>query len=304
MNFDPCSVPIVKFEAIDGDTQDVTDDIKSALSADQKYLLRACLAVQQGKDFTSPENLKFLVSASPGPLSHARWLTCANRTLRLYIGSDKPSANLIKLVTFIVRIYAPSYFHIKSHPHCVDGARNFFNIIDKITSLTDSIMREAAEATLARNNYFAHAENILLAALADEDIDIRRDAANKIISARDEERYSAYIRKFSKSNIVINFGCSSYYTMIDWSNSIVTSPPLVNSLTSEDLLQQVELGPVSFPQIPCHTQAVERAIKQVTRASSKVFGHSSRHGMIVSSEESRRSHHELEAKKHYLPKDT
>jgi hypothetical protein len=86
--------------------------------------------------------------------------------------------------------------------------------------------------------------------------------------------------------------------MIGWNKSVV------NSLSSEDLREQVELGPISFPQIPCHTQAVERAIKQVTRVSTKVFGHASRHGMIVSAKESRRSHKKLEVRKDYLFADT
>jgi hypothetical protein len=162
-NFDPCDLPIIEFEAIDGNTHDITDnEIKSDLSEDQSYLSRASLAIQQGKGLASPHDLKFLASASPGTLNHAWWLTCANRILRLYLATDKPSAEVIKLVSFIVQVYAPGWFHIKSHPHCVDGARNFLNIIDENRSLMDSIMREAVQHTLARNSYFAHAEKFFL----------------------------------------------------------------------------------------------------------------------------------------------
>lgn len=290
LNFDPYSLPIAEFAAIDGNTHDVTVDIKSDLSEDQSYLLRASLVVQQGKSLSNPVDLKFLAKGSPGTLNHARWLTCANRILRLYMATDKPSDELVKLVTFIVRVYAPSWFHIKSHPHCVDGARNFFSIIDKSRSLGDSILCESVQTSLERNKYCAHPESILLAGLTDNDIAVRRDAANKIITARVGSQIDADVRKFSNANVVVDFGSTSYYNMIDWNTSVVTPPPLANSLSAEDLLQQVEVGPISFPQIPCHTQAVERAIKEVTRASWKVFGHSSRHGMIVSSEESRRSH--------------
>jgi hypothetical protein len=163
---------------------------------------------QQCKGLASPDDLKFLTSASP-----ARWLTCANRILRLYIATDKPSAELKKPVSFIVKVYATGWFHIRSHPHCFNGAINFFNIIDKNRSLVDSVMREAVQRTLARNSYFAHAENIFLAALADEDIAVRRDAARKISTARAERQFE--VRKFSKANVIIDFGCTSYYTMIN-----------------------------------------------------------------------------------------
>jgi len=76
-------------------------------------------------------------------------------------------------------------------------------------------MREAVQRTLTRNLYFAHSENILLAALTDTDADIRRDAAKKTVTARIEMRSKQNIRKFSKGNIVLDFAASSYYRMID-----------------------------------------------------------------------------------------
>jgi len=37
---------------------------------------------------------------------------------------------------------------------------------------------------------------------------------------------------------------------------------------------------VPLAEIPCHTQAVERTVKLVTQASSKVYGHERRDGFI------------------------
>ena len=37
---------------------------------------------------------------------------------------------------------------------------------------------------------------------------------------------------------------------------------------------------MDFEKFPCHTQAVERCVKLVTEASSKVCGHSARDGFI------------------------
>lgn len=50
---------------------------------------------------------------NPGPLCQARWLTTANKILRLYISTEKPSTELIKLVTFILKVYVPVRFLIK-----------------------------------------------------------------------------------------------------------------------------------------------------------------------------------------------
>ena len=106
-------------------------------------------------------------------------------------------------------------------------------------------------------------------------------------------------RKFSTSHVAINFDAASYYDMIDWSKTTVTSPPVLQFMTSEELLQKVEDGPISLPVIPCHSQGVERAVKQVTRASSTVCGHAARHGMIASTEESLKKKKKLETKKDF-----
>jgi len=61
---------------------------------------------------------------------------------------------------------------------------------------------------------------------------------------------------------------TAYSQSVDWENSVVMPPPLLESLSTELLVHLVEVGPLSVPQIPCHTQAVERAIREVTRVSS------------------------------------
>ncbi|GBM15759.1 hypothetical protein AVEN_248553-1, partial [Araneus ventricosus] len=84
-----------------------------------------------------------LVKCQPGTLNLARWLTIANRILRLYISTSDPSNELITLVVFFLRVYAPSWFRIMVHDSIKDGARHL-------------------------NQLFAALENILLAMLTDE----------------------------------------------------------------------------------------------------------------------------------------
>lgn len=88
------------------------------MSSDQKYLYRMVSAVITG---IFPEDLG---NKSPGKMSRARWLTRANRILRLYVSTETPSENLTILATYIVNVYAPTWFFIKTHPTCKDGARH------------------------------------------------------------------------------------------------------------------------------------------------------------------------------------
>ena len=160
---------------------------------------------------------------------------------------------------------------------CFDGARNFFFVVTSSRQLPDESDRQCVETVLTRNCYFAHSENVLLAALTDDNIEIRRNAVQRIIAARRSTELDK-VRKFSKSDVVLKFDANDYFNMIDWNLSKVTPPPLMSSVSSEELIKSAEIGPVSVPALPCHTQAVERLVREVSLASGRVFGHNARHG--------------------------
>ena len=68
--------------------------------------------------------------------------------------------------------------------------------------------------------------------------------------------------------------------MIDWKQCTVTSPPLLSHLSNEQFTYNQLI--ILF-HIPCCSQAVERATKDIIATSSKVYGHKARHGMIIKS---------------------
>ena len=81
--------------------------------------------------------------------------------------------------------------------------------------------------------------------------------------------------------------------MIDWQNVEVTPPPFLHDFTNDEIDKAiVEGNPLllgsKLLNIPCHTQAVERMIKLVTVASSKVCGQTSRNGYIRAALQSRK----------------
>lgn len=171
---DITSMPIVKFSPVNGNIQ----EISKSLSTDQKYLYDICLAVQLG--VVPPK----LASRSPGALHHARWLTRANRILRLYISTKTPSRSLQDLVKIILQIYAPSWFWIKAHPKACEGSQNFWFMMHLVKSSNiDGKLQAIMENVLLRNAYFAHPENILLSMMTDSRQDVRELALQKIIQA-------------------------------------------------------------------------------------------------------------------------
>ena len=114
---------------------------QNELSTDQRYLYDMCIAVQSG---VVNQNLAV---KSPGNINHARWLTRANRILRLYVST-------------YLNLYAPGWFHIKSHPLCTQGAPNFFFLLFLLQQLTAHNLY-IQTPVIQRNSYLAHSENIL-----------------------------------------------------------------------------------------------------------------------------------------------
>lgn len=127
----------------------------SALSADQKYLYEIHQAVSV--DYVSHD----MSVHSPGALNHARWLTTANRILRLYVSTENPSQNLILLVNFVMGVYASMWFKIKTEPYVQSGAKHVFNTITLIKNQSDHVQKIVLPVVM-RNAYFGHSESMYI----------------------------------------------------------------------------------------------------------------------------------------------
>lgn len=80
-----------------------------------------------------------------------------------------------------MRVYIPFWFKVKTQPLLKDGARHFNNFI-KFTRYLPPNYRTIVDKVISRNAYFAHHENILLSMVADDNIEVRELAINKIMS--------------------------------------------------------------------------------------------------------------------------
>ena len=148
------------------------DDIACGSSCDQRYLHDICIAVQKGSVTTS------LAERNPGRLNHARWITLANRLLRLYLLSEHPSDSLQRLTSFIVYHYAPRWFRIKFRPHCTDGLKNLF-YQTQLTAMLSSINRDSGIGHFQKC-IFCSPRDALISMLADEDKETRTPAVDII----------------------------------------------------------------------------------------------------------------------------
>ena len=274
-------LPLVQFEKIDGNLPIIEENIVNDLSTDQKYLFEISKAICSGNCAID------LSRRDPGRMVHSRWLTMANRVLRLYVGSESPSLNLKTLATYIVKEYAPMWFFIKSNSSCKDGARHLWRSIE-LSRYLDEKVRDVVDAVIQRNGFFGHPENILLSMLSDERLNIRELGLRRILKARSNVLTSSnVIRIFQVPPF--NFQATNYIDLIDWQECDITEPPLIFKYSDEELRTFVAQKEVpEFERFPCHTQSVERGVKLVTEASAAVCGTDARDGFIRARIDSRK----------------
>lgn len=197
------------------------------IRADQCYLYRMVIAVNNG---VCDEHL---ASIKPGPVNKARWLTTAGRILRLYITKKNPPLYLCKLAAFVVKVYAPFWFLVKSQPLAIHGSRHVFKYISWIRGLPEDV-QEVIRPTIENNAYFFHPENVLLSMITDPNHLTRSEGYEKILDARHDP--PSTIRQFiAPKRGIINFNSNSYTSMIDWNKVRITEPPCLQFYIDEQL---------------------------------------------------------------------
>jgi len=98
------------------------------------------------------------------------------------------------------------------------------------------------------------------------------------------------LRQFKMPEIY--FEANEYYKLINWQNEQVSEPPLLKNIPSEDIQKKIRdktMPGLTNSGIPWHSQVVERMIKLMTEASSKVCGENEREGFITVTLESRKN---------------
>ena len=112
---------------------DLLDMSQIDLSTDQQYLYDIHQSLSAGK---LNENL---ANKNPGKMAHSRWLTTANRILRLYVSTVEPSQTLKIIVKYITKVHAPVWFAIKNTSSSQNGALHLFKTIEQTRMLIPDI---------------------------------------------------------------------------------------------------------------------------------------------------------------------
>lgn len=205
----------------------ITEEDWKHFRGDQKYLYRMALAIHTGVYDDK------LASKKPGPVSTARWLTTASRILRLYVSKQNPSQALQKLVQFIVQVYVPFWFLVKTRPQAIHGSRNVHKYITWLRDMPEDV-QTVVRKSIKNNAYFFHPENILLTMITDSDRMVRFKAYEKILKIRDEMEPSEKIRVFHPATLDIKFESLTYSAMVDWRH-FKTEPPCLQFYNDEQL---------------------------------------------------------------------
>ena len=146
-------------------------------------------------------------------------------------------------------------------------------------------------------------KNVLIAMINDDNVTVRELEFRRILKARRESeetpKNSSTILQFEVPESNIN--AEHYSELLHWERDHQrTEPPITMAISKEQLYacirDEKKLDEKLF-HFPCHTQAVERCIKLVTEAFSKVNGRDSRDGFVLATIESRRKMPRLESKK-------
>lgn len=265
--------PVIAFKSID--CQILTID-RNILSKDQQYLLDISKAIKLG---SCKEDLAI---RDPGPLSHSRWLTTANRTLRLYLSEENPTSELQEIVVFILKSYMPMWFSIRTSKYFTDGPKLIYQSIQSSRYLSKDL-HKIVDPVIERNGFFAHPEHLMLAMTQDDRKHIRELGLRRILKARQVDQKRKNIRSFMTPKL--NFNAQEYSELINWMDCDLSSPPLLKDISDDEIKSNIESDSVpnwdtTFKTFPVHTQAVERCVKLVTEASGKVCGTESRDGFI------------------------
>ncbi|KAE8743708.1 hypothetical protein FOCC_FOCC009659 [Frankliniella occidentalis] len=259
---------VVRFQRIPVDLPPLDVEI---LSWEQKHLYNLCQAISTGN--CPPE----VAAKNCGKLYHGRWTTTNSRVLRLYIGTARPSATLKTLTQYIVKVYAVMWFTIRREPLATSGPLHIMKHIS-LSRFLPKKARDIVFHSLAINCYYAHPENILLSMVVDERQRVREVAVQRILEARHAVRSGRKrLRRFTVPKL--NYSARDYVDLIDWDTTPITPPPLLADLTDSEIQDMVTTIP-ALPQLPCHTQAVERKVHDVTQAASRVAGERRRDGRV------------------------
>ncbi|CAH0555064.1 unnamed protein product [Brassicogethes aeneus] len=222
-----------KLQVINVESDLPVDVDETELSTDQKYLLQICRAVVSGNVSDS------VARRDPGKVSHSRWLTKANRLLRLYIGvSIRESGNSKKWILWSSRKYS------------------FNDVMCRAKHINELALRRILKARAKPR-------------LPEKIMQFKIPPLNF--------EAETYIDLISWENCNVTEPPLTFeYSNNELKYMVIHGCIKEDDKETLEILECFHGSILEFPKFSCHTQAVERCVKLVTEASSAVCGQNDR----------------------------
>ena len=109
-----------------------------------------------------------LTNKHPGNMVHARWLTTANRIVRLYVATESPDENLLLLVKCTLKVYAEMWLRVRCKPRIQLCPAYLFPMLNVLRDLDDSKIVSLVTPVIQGKAFFTHSDNVLLAMISHE----------------------------------------------------------------------------------------------------------------------------------------
>ena len=235
---------------------DLPEEVNGDLSSDQGLLRLRTRAVRSGH---LPREVAL---RKAGSVVHSRWVTFASEVLLLWMSAHglvgEELMILETVVIYIVSVYVPMWFEIKVKHSWVEGPRHVLTHLGRL-KLQSPEVQGILLPYLRTSSWFAHSEAILQTMLCSEDKDERVFAVNKILEMRGKKALGCSKprkRKLPK----LNTDATSLKNLICWDKP---HEPLLTCTLSKHEISALKDKPMEVEYFCGHTQAIERAVKEV-----------------------------------------
>ena len=254
---------------------------RSNLSKDHQIFLEDCRVVITGE-------LSPALGRKIGPCVQSRMTTTETRAVRSYVSERKPCKQLVGVVEFLIYCWAPIYLLSKLFPkhHFMAPKLLLLEVMLARKHLSSEICSILGES-INQNGFFLHHENILMGMICSKDIKERRVAIEKILSLRTENSLTdSIIRVFHPDDYKVNFNAMDLVSLNQVPLSEAKFEPPATKVFSDDEIKSFLYFPLDL-NIPLSSVAVERAVKDTTRAAGMAGNEEERNGIVQATLRSR-----------------
>ena len=251
---------------------DLDPKVLQDLSSDQKYCYQIWKVIVTGCEETRMK----VANLEVGPASLSRWLTLCCRAARVYI-SDPTKTNLTQtenrrlfnFVKYLVRVYFPNWFLVKSNSDITKGSTNLLKFLELFrkwepTGISEDILNDVRK-NIIRNAYWSCPQKIILGLVTHDDEERRREGIKLILDIRKkypQENSSTRAKRYVNANL----NATSLLQLTKKGN--FRREPVFTLHLSEQELWQLLSNKLVLPRIPGHSQACERMIRRMTESAA------------------------------------